>query len=63
MAKLVLKTEAVEEVRVLSVEEISLIGGARKAEAELLSAKANDAGKFSKSSAVEEAGYANMKVE
>lgn len=53
MAKLVLKTEAVETMRVLSVEEIAQIAGASKAEklkaeAERLADKANDAGKFSK---------------
>jgi hypothetical protein len=64
MTKLVLKTEAADAMRVLSVEEISLIAGASKlraeaerlrAEAESLVDKANDAGKFSKTSAVEKA--------
>jgi hypothetical protein len=48
MTKLVLKTDSTKEMRVLSVEEISLIGGALKAEAERVAKEANDAGKFSK---------------
>lgn len=48
MTKLVLKTDSTKEMRVLSVEEISLIGGALKAEAERVSKKAEESGKFSK---------------
>lgn len=48
MTKLVLKTDPVAEMRVLSVEEISLISGGSKAKAEALADKANDTGKFSK---------------
>jgi hypothetical protein len=50
MTKLVLKTEAAEAMRVLSVEEISLISGARKEKEEAAAAaeKANNSGKFTK---------------
>jgi hypothetical protein len=50
MTKLVLKTEAADAMRILSVEEISLISGARKLEAEATAAaeKANNSGKLSK---------------
>lgn len=53
MTKLVLKTGAAEEMRILSVSEIAHVSGAKKAErlkdeAEGLADEANDAGKFSK---------------
>ena len=50
MTKLVLKTEAADAMRVLSVEEISLISGARtlKEEAAAAAEKANNSGKFTK---------------
>ena len=48
MTKLVLKTEAAHAMRVLSVEEISLISGARKEKEAEAASKAQDTGKLTR---------------
>ncbi len=48
MTKLVLKTGAADAMRVLSVEEISLISGARKEKEAAAASKAQDAGKLTR---------------